>query len=218
MRVRLYRRRAVARAIALKLRTRASEDRQGGGVRVTSSTMQQLQVSNDIPSSECLAALLRERSTCCGRELFAAYGIPLSPAECQGTVPKLAFFTIAGFAGAHFGGSVVLGVDEAILRRSNKTTSGAADWIAELGNQFVGRIKNRLLREGICISRVPLAVISAQALGMVCARPGTEMVRLADDNDAVWIWVDCEATRLEEADAVPLEERNALGEGEMLLF
>jgi hypothetical protein len=162
---------------------------------------------------------LRRGGTQCGLELFAAHGIRLAPAPLLPLVPELEFLSIIGFAGARVGGVLVLGADETILQRCNGTASASSDWIAELGNQFLGRIKNSLLREGIAIHRSPPAVVHAGAQAALYLRPGSESVRLADDRDAIWIWMDWETDfAAEPAATLTPADTDVLTEGEMLLF
>lgn len=167
-----------------------------------------------------LADVLRRGSAQCGVDLFAAYGIKLSPAPALPPAsPEPAFLSIGGFAGPCFAGFFILGANEVVLRRCNSTRSSSGDWIAELGNQLLGRIKNCLVREGIPVHRVPPAVVQASVPSALHLHPGMESVKLSDDRDAIWLWIEWEmdATAVSAA-VLPPSETNVLVEGDAILF
>jgi hypothetical protein len=170
--------------------------------------------------SSDISGMLRQAATQSGTELFAAYGINLVPTgknmEADATV-TIGFLSVAGFSGPNFSGFVVLGTTEATLRRSNSTESAASDWMAELGNQLLGRLKNRLLRAGIPIYRVPPAVMSGSAPSLFYARGGVKPVRLNDHGDTVFIWTEFEPS-FEPSEVAFSPDTGVLAEGEVLLF
>jgi hypothetical protein len=165
------------------------------------------------------SAILRRGTVRSTVALFDAYGIRLTPAPPEGDVElrdDIHFLSVAGFAGPDFGGFVVLGTTENMLHRSNSTRSSASDWMAELGNQLLGRIKNSLLREGISIHRVPPAVVKGGGRSMLCARMGTKPVAFIDHEDMVLIWTEFEPS-VEAAEA-RIPDAEVLAEGDMILF
>ena len=91
------------------------------------------------------------------------------------------------------------------------------DWIAELGNQLLGRVKNGLLREGIVIRRVPTALVQGVGSPLLCPRAGTTPVALSDGQDVVLIWTECEAS-FDPAEGSSLRSNEVLAEGDMVLF
>jgi hypothetical protein len=184
--------------------------------------MIQLSTSSAFDASRTMATL-KSGATQAGVDLFLAYGIELrstlsrvEPAKAKRR-KDLAFLSIAGFAGPHFSGFVGLGVAETLLRRSNDTQSSSYDWMAELANQFVGRIKNRLLKQGIVIHRTPPAVVQGYAPSLFYSMVDFKPVALTDDSDAVFIWMKLEPS-LDGADLPTPPCGDVLGEGEMLLF
>jgi hypothetical protein len=171
-----------------------------------------------------LPGVLREGVTRSSLELFAAYGVELNLAEADaGSATfaamgaKIAFLGFAGFGGPHLSGSVVLGATEGVLRRSNQTRSAVDDWMAELANQFLGRIKNRLLRAGIAIHRVPPTVVQGPAAALRSGRGGRP-VALVDGHDAVLIWIDSETAVAAVDEVAFTEQADVMVEGEMVLF
>lgn len=158
-----------------------------------------------------------------GVDLFAAYGVRFAPAMAaevpeQGgaALPPVLFLGVCGFGGPTFTGHVVLGASEGVLRRSNNTRSSSDDWMAELANQFLGRIKNGLLRQGIQVHRVAPVVIKGAAVALAHTQSGAPLA-LEDGHDRVLIWLDAEPSTDETATS-PEAESDVLSEGDMVLF
>ena len=167
-----------------------------------------------------LAHVLRRDTAKCGVDLFAAYGIRLALAPALPPArPEPAFLSIGGFAGPCFAGFFIMGANEAVLRRCNSTRSSSSDWIGELGNQLLGRIKNCLVREGIPVHRVPPAVVQASVPSALHLHPGMESVKLSDERDAIWLWIEWEVDgAVVSASALPPSETDVLVEGDAILF
>ncbi len=164
--------------------------------------------------------LLRKKTTQAGLDLFAAYGIELDPtpvAVDAAAISNIAFVTVAGFANPHFSGFVGLGTTHGILRRSNSTASSSRDWTAELANQLLGRIKNRLLKDGIVIQRVPTATIQGCPPFLFCMQTSAQPVALTDHQDTIFIWIES-GPSLAEDEAWSATDTAVLGEGEFVLF
>jgi hypothetical protein len=173
--------------------------------------------------ASALPGVLREGVTRSGLELFAAYGVELSLAhpdvgteQLAAVAAEIVFLGFAGFGGPQLSGSLVLGATDGVLRRSNNTDSAADDWMAELANQFLGRIKNRLLRAGIPIHRIPPAVMRGPAAALRSTRGGRP-VALMDRDDAVLIWIESELP-LAGSEARFQEQPDVMEEGEVILF
>lgn len=168
-----------------------------------------------------------------GIELFAAHGIDLVASPCSGsgdsdgasraqsadvtpTAPTT-FTSVAAFMGEQVYGYVVLSTTESVLCRSAGTTSHPDDWMAELANQFLGRIKNRLLRQGVQIQRMPPAVFRGQSTRLHNLQNMYDVV-LAHAGAWVHIAVDLEPAVTFVVDASPCEDGAVPAEGELLLF
>lgn len=165
---------------------------------------------------------LQEEVLGAGLELFAAYGMRLSldaPAGQVGSAsaPPIHYLGVCGFGGTSFSGHVILGASKVVLDQSNGTGSSCEDWMAELANQFLGRIKNRLMRRGINVHRVPPIVVKGAGVALAGAHDGEIPLRLADGRTGVLIWMDSEpAVDHAPSSAEPAEEVPT--EGEVLLF
>lgn len=89
-------------------------------------------------------------------ELFAASEVKLVAAS---TTPALDRVAVIGFGGGGLRGSLGLGVSAGLLDQlvgpGGEPDAGASrrdDWLAEMANQLLGRVKNRLLRHGVTIA------------------------------------------------------------------
>jgi hypothetical protein len=175
-----------------------------------------------------LTSLLHQGVTQSGLELFAAYGINFDAASPRPTIgnttPPVDYIGVAGFGGPFLNGFVALGASESLLRRSNHTGSTMDDWMGELANQLSGRIRNRLLRAGIPIQRVPPAVLHGAPESIFLPRTEAPFA-LTDTRDSVWIWIKtepstetCCETAAQDTSPRLAPNTEVLAEGEMLLF
>jgi hypothetical protein len=133
------------------------------------------------------------------------------------------FLAIVGFASPLLSGQAIFEVDEQILMRSNPTRSSPQDWMTELANQFLGRLKNLLLRQGIPVQRIPPLVLRTCVSPFLNGRHGPPVLVLGGQpQGTIMIWVKAEpAIPVRDDDAGNLlsaEDRNVLAEGEMVLF
>lgn len=86
----------------------------------------------------------------CTIGLFRHYGVEVRESEHP---PAFEHVAVLGFEGEGLRGTFGLGVSQDLLERSAGLPLGAegvphADWLAELANQLLGRVKNRLVAHG----------------------------------------------------------------------
>jgi hypothetical protein len=153
-------------------------------------------------------------------DLFAAYGVSLkgneAAPESTGGAPTFAYLGVAGFRGPYFNGYIVLEANEAFLRHTNPTTSSCLDWMGELANQFLGRVKNRLLREGIQIQSIPPLVAAGHAASSLYAQDGATLSVLSDEGGSLLVWM-----KSQPVFDLPVEPRppgHVPHEGDVVLF
>ena len=153
-------------------------------------------------------------------DLFAAYGVSLkrneAAPESAGGAPTFAYLGVAGFRGPYFNGYIVLEANEAFLRHTNPTTSSCLDWMGELANQFLGRVKNRLLREGIQIQSIPPLVAAGHAASSLYAQDGATLSVLSDEGGSLLVWM-----KSQPVFDLPVEPRppgHVPHEGDVVLF
>jgi hypothetical protein len=155
----------------------------------------------------------------CCQELFAAYALDLQPRsrEAFPDAEALAVCGVMGFGGKQMRGALVMA---ATLEPLEKTNPGGLtsqrDWVCELANQLMGRIKNRLLALDVEILLATPAGLSGNNLS-----PGKLRAPqvFAADSGFVCVWIDCEMSNGFELPAGPPRElEGAVAEGETLLF
>jgi hypothetical protein len=109
--------------------------------------------------------------------LFRSSGIPASYA---GTVPYrqapwAEHVAIIGLGGVQLRGSLVLSIPSSLLRKSHPVGSteleDLLDWLGELSNLLLGRVKNRLLAYDVTVELSSPVTISASDLRFEFSAP-----------------------------------------------
>ncbi|MCP4677208.1 MAG: chemotaxis protein CheX [Deltaproteobacteria bacterium] len=98
-------------------------------------------------------------------ELCAAYNVAVSLRSCR--ISSYTEFTmrggVIGITGKDLRGSLGLRLTDSILEETDALGHDKNDWIAELTNQFVGRIRNKLLLVGVEIDvGIPITIAGSQ--------------------------------------------------------
>jgi hypothetical protein len=105
--------------------------------------------------------------------LFHAHDVMIEP-DAVGAARAnldLSLMGIISFGGPQLSGTVVLGATGDLLDSSKPGPTSARDWIGELANQLLGRIKNKAMRRGFVFYASPPAVVSGQHLAPVNSGP-----------------------------------------------
>jgi CheY-specific phosphatase CheX len=201
------------RSVSLKLRARP-DDAQGRGELSTLATHPVAKLTD-----RDVEALFTRSAFEAGMALFLAYDVTLEPTELEEwrKHPQLNLVSVIGFAGKGVSGSLVLGATHEPLERSKPSRSSERDWIAELANQLLGRIKNKVLRAGIEFYAMPPAVVSGSHLAPVASQPDFRPWVFATPGGVVCLWIEVNAAPELEPD-VSLLEADIPAEGDMLLF
>ncbi len=133
-------------------------------------------------------------------ELFSAYGVSISEQCSTFRTNTTQFVGVIGFTGDDIRGTLLIAMDNDTLAATLQQEAGTQmdednavfrDWIGELSNQLLGRVKNRLLRRGSTITlSIPL-VLRGEHLSPL---PRKRCQRICFDADPgqVQIWVDTE--------------------------
>ena len=156
----------------------------------------------------------------CCRDLFSGYQLDVDPRD-RGDFPateELAVCGVMGFGGKLMRGALVLAATSEPLERTNPDGGSQRDWICELANQLMGRVKNQLLSLGVEILLATPAGLSGDNLS-----PGARKLRapqvFAAGNGFVVVWIDCEYADGFELQLTPSAGfEAALPEGESILF
>lgn len=149
------------------------------------------------------------------RAMFAHYGVELSSCgDKPAQTGELESCGIIGFTSEQLRGTLVVAATSEPLARSKQAGESSRAWIAELSNQLLGRVKNRLLRLGIDIrSSTPLAM-SGKHLQVV-DHGDLSPAAFIGAGGHVLLWVDLELGPEWPKSA---EDTDVADEGELLLF
>jgi hypothetical protein len=157
-----------------------------------------------------------------GVELLQAYGIPAAPlpptALSACPLPEPALGSSVSFSGTGLQGVLVLCMPLETLHRTTEAVAGThqdRDWIRELCNQLMGRIKNRLVRYQVALRPGVPTVLDPPALRRM-AGLHTDLAyvfRTLTGSVVVWLNGDFDRTNLVFSCSV-----DVVGEGDVVLF
>jgi len=164
------------------------------------------------------------------QELFARYGVSVRRADDtdQPVSPDFLLCSVIGFTGRDVRGTLVLALTEELSGLSNPTSAPAAeagprgtnttqrDWVGELSNQLLGRIKIELLRRGVEIYLNLPAVLLGQHLAPL-PRSQLKPLKFALANGAAAVWIELDARPGFTIDAGEAGDQGP-GAGDALLF
>ena len=145
------------------------------------------------------------------QELFARYGVSVRRADDsdQPVSPDFLLCSVIGFTGRDVRGTLVLALTEELSGLSNPTSAPSAtnttqrDWVGELSNQLLGRIKIELLKCGVEIYLNLPAVLLGQHLAPL-PRSQLKPLKFALANGAAAVWIELDARpgfKIEAAEA-----------------
>ena len=166
--------------------------------------------------AETVALLEQIAGTACA-SLFEAYGVALQRVNTTEAVPSssapILYSGVVGFGSPGIRGACILAASEKPILQSIPVEGSLRDWIAELANQLVGRIKNKLLAYGAEVHVTTPVVLRGQHLAPL---PRRELPPLSFQTDGgnVFVWIELETA----ADFVLGPPSEAVAEGEALLF
>jgi CheY-specific phosphatase CheX len=156
-------------------------------------------------------------------DLFGRYGVAVrKAAEFDDPVsPDFLLCSVIGFTGRDVRGTLMLAVTEDLSGLSNPVPSTGGhltqrDWVGELSNQLLGRIKLDLLRWGVEIHLNLPAVLLGQHLAPL-PRSQLKPLKFALANGAAAVWIEVDVgPGLKLADVEPEDQGPRAGDA--LLF
>ena len=154
-----------------------------------------------------------------GMSLFSAYDVSLEPSDLD-TFRRnsdVNLLSVIGFAGKEISGTLVLGATREPLARSKPNRASDRDWIAELANQLLGRIKNKILRRGIVFYAMPPAVVSGEHLAPVVSGADFRPCVFTTPGGIVCLWIELHLAGDLQPDPSVAED-GIPDEGDLLLF
>ena len=147
-------------------------------------------------------------------ELMQAYGVQLSPTQGWVESDEVMYSGVMGFVGDRVRGTCLLAAPQGTVQAAAPKDAGARDWVGELSNQLVGRLKAKLMARGATIALSTPVVLRGVKLSPL---PRTDVAPVVFESTAgkVLVWLEVEIE-----DDFQLGEERALkaSEGELLVF
>jgi hypothetical protein len=126
-------------------------------------------------------------------ELMADYGVPLTKTtpgwETGSDEPVL--FGVIGFGGKGMRATCLLGAEGGLVEASCRVSGRPRDWIAELANQLIGRVKMKLVSHGLIVTMTtPLALSGVRVTPL--PRSAGEPVAFTSPRGCALLWLEIE--------------------------
>jgi hypothetical protein len=149
-------------------------------------------------------------------ELFGAYGVGLSPTKKDWCASDERLLSGSmGFVGRRVRGTCLLATTEAPLLESCPTRGKLRDWVGELTNQFVGRLKTKLLACGVEVFVTTPIVLSGVRIQPL-PRGRLEPFVFSSQNGEVLAWIEVD---VDDGFVLgSLHPGRSNSEGEVILF
>lgn len=126
------------------------------------------------------------------QRLFKAYGVELTPApSSMETTQEVVLCGVLGFAGSHVRGSTLLAATTGPFEESRPTNGVMRDWVGELTNQLVGRLKVKLLERGTEIAVSTPVVLQGEHVAPL-PRQVLKPIVFTSKHGLVFVWADVE--------------------------
>lgn len=151
--------------------------------------------------------------------LFSDYSLPLQRAEQddQPLEPELLFCAVIGFSSDKMKGTLVLATSREPLGRTSPVQGGELrEWVAELSNQLLGRVKRQLMDRGVELALSTPIVLRGERLHPMPAKEAAPL-KFVCEGGCVCVWMD--AVLVPDLDLSQVQAGDeSMGEGEALLF
>jgi hypothetical protein len=149
-------------------------------------------------------------------ELLAAYGVTLTPMPpvWDQSPDDSVLFGVMGFVGDQLRATCLLGMNQALLEAIRPRGARLRDWLGELSNQLVGRLKMKLTARGLSVAlTTPLALSGVQLTPLPRASVGPMV--FSSSQGPVLVWLETES---EPGVKLAPERPSDHAPGELLLF
>jgi CheY-specific phosphatase CheX len=187
--------------------------------RPTSPALQDEAVSPSLEVITLIGGLVQDAA----RALFGTYGVKvdLDGSLVTKTLASVELVSIIGFSSDMVSGSLLLALpNSAVERTLPAPDSNLADWVGELANQLLGRLKNQLLDYHVVVNMsLPVVVSGGQLSLPTKTRPLTRYYSFASDWETFFVRLEVEVSPALELvrEAGPSSQRG-MDEGELMLF
>lgn len=170
-------------------------------------------------SQDVVEAILIE----CSQALFEHYGVRLERVRNAEVAEiwdeHLSLAGVIGFTSEAMRGSLVLAVGKRPLSLIEAEERHHRDWIQELSNQLLGRVKNRLLPFGIDLKMTtPLSLRATHLTLEPCISTSSPLLFRTSDGGALCVLLDAEHDPEFELSKSEAADKACLDEGSLLLF
>jgi len=150
-------------------------------------------------------------------ELFGAYGVELVDSGTRWELSDEPVLSgVMGFVGSRLRGTCLLASAAGPLAAACPQGGRVRDWIGELTNQLVGRVKTKLLARGVEVALTTPIILSGARLQPVPRGPLLPTV-FSSSSGFVLVWIEAEAAGDVEFGSEHPRRENS-GEGDILLF
>ncbi|MEO6602557.1 MAG: hypothetical protein ABIQ16_21925 [Polyangiaceae bacterium] len=140
-----------------------------------------------------LAAHVSDLTAACCMDLFAAYGVTLSPTSADYINSQEVLLSgVVGFVGPELRGTCLLVSNRSPIELSSPQKDHPRDWIGELTNQLVGRLKRKFLGFGLEVVLTTPVVLSGLHLRPIPRRELGPRV-FSTESGSIMVWVEVEA-------------------------
>jgi len=140
-----------------------------------------------------LASHVADLTASCCVELFAAYGVSLNGSPAEFIVSEEVLLSgVIGFVGPELRGTCLLVANRSPIELSSPQKEHTRDWVGELTNQLVGRLKRKFSRFGLEVALTTPVVLSGVHLRPMPRRELSPRV-FSSDSGSIMVWVEVEA-------------------------
>jgi hypothetical protein len=169
-----------------------------------------------LAENEMISGMMGELAASACTELFGAYGVTLerSPAVWRESEERR-LCGVIGFVGRRVRGTCLLAANHEPLAESCPPEGRVRDWVGELANQLLGRLKSKLLTRGIEVALTTPIVIAGVKLEPL-PRGNLEPIVFRATSGNVLVWVEVESEAGLEIGTEHIARVG--GEGDILLF
>jgi CheY-specific phosphatase CheX len=175
--------------------------------------MEQTESAHEMETQTLVEGLAEEACL----SLFEAYGVQLERKAIEDTlqINDRTLTGIIGFTGNGITGMCLVTASEAPLIASNPGGGALRDWVAELSNQLAGRLKHKLLAQGVEVYITTPIVLRATRVEPL---PRVKLVprSFGAKDGSVALWVEVEVAP--DFKLQPEAAETPIAEGETLLF
>ena len=166
----------------------------------------------DIDARVLLDDLIAE----CTPVLLDAYGHTTSHRKGAGSEDvRLALSAVIGFTGDNARGTLLIGLNQGLIDQTNPTGGAARDWVSELANMLLGRMKNQLLRYGVEVYVTTPLVLRGEHIAPVSSGSDLAPHRFDAEHGTLLVWLDA---KVDDGLRVSASHEAPPTEGDAFLF